>query len=168
MRETTKLFEILSIQHYLLVLGTLAAILLPLLLISSAILVPSTAEINPVAEPVGIFLVLVIGLLMAVNWTVLLYVLDSNQKTNETKIGKQSGLPVVGSVVAFFGSACPICQPIWLVWLGLGSGTAFLAQYGIYISLLSIGLLIFSLRSSLQSAMGICQQKNQQKSNGGR
>jgi hypothetical protein len=58
-------------------------------------------------------------------------------------------------ITALITTACPICQPIWLVWLGLGSATAFLSEVSIYLATSSIFLLGFSLYKSTE----LCEVK---------
>lgn len=127
------------------------AVLSPLLAVSSNIVVPSTLDINPGAEAPDILLVGAISVLIALNLSVLLHNLELSAPVN--------GGGALGAFAALFTSACPVCQPIWLVWLGFGSATAFLAEFGRYISVLSIAMLAVSLHHSLKAASGTCEVK---------
>ncbi len=50
-----------------------------------------------------------------------------------------------GGILGIFATACPICQPIWLVWLGLGSASVVLIDYSTPIALVSLALVLYSL-----------------------
>jgi hypothetical protein len=143
--------SILATSRYSLAFGLALIVVTPIISVTSNILVPSTLEINPGAEPLDMLLVGAIAGLIAINSAVLLHNFDM-------KAGINKGGPA-GALVAFFTTACPVCQPVWLVWLGLGSATAFLAEFGRYISIMSIALLGVSLHYSLKSASGVCEVK---------
>ncbi|MEW6036615.1 MAG: hypothetical protein AB1529_08450 [Candidatus Micrarchaeota archaeon] len=127
----------------------LLVILLPLLSVSSSTIIPWTLELNPTAEAPKIAIMGAVASLMALNGAVLLH--------NYEAMKAAGGTTALGTLAALFTSACPVCQPIWLVWLGLGSATAFLADIGLYMGLLSLGLLVFSLHNSLKAASGTCE-----------
>ena len=143
--------SIMARRRYALAFGICLLIIAPVLSVTSNIVVPSVPDINPGAEPLDIVLVGLIAALISLNAAVLIHNLDARAEGGKTG--------VVGTIAAFFTTACPVCQPIWLVWLGLGSATAFLAEYGRYVSLASIGLLGISLHYSLKSASGTCEVK---------
>lgn len=109
-----------------------------ILAISSGTFLVSTFNLNPTAEPAGIVITLTIAILFSLNLRIYL------QKK------QTSGALTLGGLFAFFTSACPICQPIWLIWLGFGTVTAFLVDYTIYLGLLSIVLLLVALHYSLK------------------
>ena len=145
---------ILSTRKYAALFIVFSALALLVFSITSNILVPSTLSINPIAELPGFVLTVAIAVLSALNVTVLLHNHDILREGS-----KPGRATIAGSVAGFFASACPLCQPIWLVWLGLGSATGFLASIGLYVGLLSIGLLLLSLNYSLKSANGTCEVK---------
>jgi hypothetical protein len=146
------LTRVFSNKPSLWVFALATAVLGIVLGVTSNIIVPSALDLNPVAEHAGIGVTAVIVLLMGLNTTVLFH--------NVTmKAAGGGGMAVLGSFGALFTTACPVCQPIWLVWLGLGSATAFLAEIGLYVGLFSIGLLLVSLHYSLKSATGTCEVK---------
>ncbi len=105
--------------------------------------------INPGAEWVRtlpILLVVVLtSLLLAITW--------SEPKQKRKTVNAYSGW--LGSVFGFFATGCAICQPIWLVWLGLGQASLFLIDLSIWISGLSILLLLYSLHKKLNESCKI-------------
>jgi hypothetical protein len=123
-----------------------------LLAVTADILVVPGLYVNPGVEPLQLGIVALLVLVMALNGTVALHNIDGR-----TVAGSAGGL--FGTAGALFTSACPFCQPIWLVWLGFGSATAFLAQYGALIGIGSIALLGISLHYGLKSASGTCEVK---------
>ncbi len=150
--------SVLSKRKYLAIFIGFLAVLLPLLAISAAIISPYGFTTNPLAEPIGIVLTILIAILMSINLTVLLHNRDS-----KTLVKKKTTL--LGGFAAFFTTACPVCQPTWLVWLGFGSAAGFLSDVSIYIAVASIGILIFSLYNSLKCADGKCEAGKNGKNN---
>ena len=138
-------------------------------IVPSALVFTSILQINPFVELPKIGLSAIIAVLMALNSTVLLHNYRNSYGKNQignakTGTGTDTKTTFLGGFIAMFATACPVCQPIWLVWLGLGSVSGFLADFGVYFGLLSIGLLIVSLHYSMKSASGTCEMRN--KNNG--
>jgi hypothetical protein len=77
-----------------------------------------------------------------------------------------SKLGLAGSVMGALASACPVCQPIWLFWLGFGSASAFLADWSIYIFAASLLLLAFSVHQGLQAVVAGCPVRKRSKNRG--
>lgn len=154
-----------------------------LLGISSDILLVPSFKINQFLDPNRIVLMSVIAFLMAINFTVLLSKVSVNQSDRRIPTASRCGMhsfghyftncscrkqrginqqfmnkstPLVGVLPAFFASSCIVCQPFWLIAIGLGTTTAFLADLSIPLMLLSIILLIFSI---YQSSKKICEVK---------
>ena len=152
MRYLEGLEQVLSKERYrnalLLILGLAGA----LLAITADIIVLPGLEVNPGVEPLQLAIVAVLAPMMALNGAVAIHNLERN-------VGTAGAGGLAGTLGAFFTSACPFCQPIWLVWLGLGSATAFLAQFGAIIGIVSISLLGISLHYGLKSASGVCEVK---------
>ncbi len=144
--------------RYRITLFLLLALLGSIFAITSNIVVPSTLQLNPSAEPIKIIMMLMIVILMSINLTVLFHNYEMRKGTV-----KQS--TILGTLGAPFTTACPICQPIWLVWLGFGSFTAFLSDISIYIGILSFGLLLLSLHNLLKAASSTCEVKKNGKNN---
>lgn len=111
--------------------------------------------INPSIELVRVLpiaiVVLLAALLLAMQW------LDWNRASDTKLIPSKTGL--AGSMAGFFATGCPICQPIWLVWLGLGQASLFLIDLSVWISLVSIALLIYSLHAKLNENCQIGSKK---------
>jgi hypothetical protein len=74
------------------------------------------------------------------------------------------GAGMAGSFLGLFATACPICQPLWLFWLGLGGVSAFLADWSIYIFAASLALLAFSVHKGLQAVTAGCRRLESDKS----
>jgi len=146
------LSEIFSNIKYRLAFAAMALVLMPIFAVTSDIIVLSTLEFNPIADPFKIALMIMIVTLIALNGTVLLHNYDARKS-----LGKKTTL--LGSLTALFTTTCPVCQPIWLVWLGFGSASAFLAQISLYVGLLSISLLLVSLHYSLKPIYNTCEVK---------
>ncbi|MBI5228410.1 hypothetical protein HY988_07500 [Candidatus Micrarchaeota archaeon] len=125
---------------------------LPILAITSDITVLPQFVLNPIADPLKILLMGIISLLIAINGSVIFH-------NYERAAASSKKTTVLGTVGALFTTTCPVCQPIWLVWLGFGSATAFLVELSNYLAVLSIGLLVISLNYSLKSASGRCEVK---------
>ncbi len=134
--------EMLAQNRYRLIFLAVLCISIFIIMLSTNVIVPSTFEINPIAEPLRIGMNFVVSGLMALNLTVALF-----RHEVLGKIGGKSSL--LGAVLGLFGNTCAICQPFWLVYLGFGSAFAFLSDWGLYISMLSAVLLILSLRGQL-------------------
>ncbi len=152
MKKLSALREILCTRKHLATFFAIIAILLPLLGVSAAIISPYGFTLNPLAEPFRIVLTIVIAILIGLNLTVLLYNRDSKSHAK-----KETTL--LGGAAAIFTTACPICQPTWLVWLGFGSAVGFLSDTSNYIAIASIAILSLSLYNSLKCASGECEAK---------
>ncbi len=150
MNDITALREVFAGRRYRVAAAGLAAVLIPLLAITSNILSPDGLSINPFAEPLGVVIMAAIAAAMAVNGAILL----RNYDLRAALPGKAAA---AGGGAALLASACPYCQPVWLVWLGLGSATAFLSAIGAYLGLLSLAMLLVSIHYSLKSAKAVCE-----------
>lgn len=146
------LITILSENRYKAVFFILFVITLAVLTITSNIIVLSTLSINPFADIARVFLMFIISILISLNITVILYKYKIKKKTSPTTT-------VLGAVMALFTTTCPICQPIWLIYFGFGSATAFLTELSWYAGFLSIALLIFSLYNSTKEKKCIVKVK---------
>ncbi|MBI4052846.1 MAG: hypothetical protein HY394_02295 [Candidatus Diapherotrites archaeon] len=140
---------VLSERSQLAIFLAAFAVLLPLLAVSSAIISPVGFAFNPLAEPLGIALTIVIAILMGLNLTVLLHAHARNANAKK-------GTVLFGGLAATFATACPVCPPTWIVLLGFGSAAGFLSGTGIFIAIGSIVLLSLALYNSLGCADGNC------------
>ena len=138
------LSEIFAQDKYSAAFLIILIIFVSLLTITSGFFVITTMEFNPIADPIKVFLVLTSAFLLALNSVVILHNYDQRKTAAKGTTG-------LGALAALFTTSCSVCQPFWLLWLGLGSGTAFLTDISIYISLLSILFLLISLHYSLKS-----------------
>ena len=116
------------------------AILVPLLALSSNIIVFGTWQLNSAAEASGIIIIAAIALLASLNAAVM---------ATSMIIPNGAG---AGGALAFLTSACPVCQPSLFLWLG--SGFAFLADISVFIGLASIALLAVSLNNLANNKCG--------------
>ncbi|MBI5223917.1 hypothetical protein HY990_05865 [Candidatus Micrarchaeota archaeon] len=158
MNYANSVLSIFAQPRYLKVFLLIMVLFSPLLAITSDILILSTLTINPLVDPVKILIIGAIVFLMSINGTLMFH----NYETRAKSGVKTTALGVIG---AFFTTACPICQPIWLVWLGLGSVTAFLADISIYVGIFSVVLLLISIVYSFKSASSVCEVKINGKNN---
>ncbi|MDO8553382.1 MAG: hypothetical protein Q7S22_01130 [Candidatus Micrarchaeota archaeon] len=126
------------------------AVITPLLAVTSNIIVLSTLSITPTLELSRLIMVIIIAILMSLNITVVMYNYKQGKKTDKKTT-------LAGTLSALFTTACPICQPVWLFWIGLGSASAFLSEITIYFGLASILLLLVSLHFSLKGVSGKCE-----------
>lgn len=112
--------------------------------------------INPSAEAAMTLPILTIvgltSILLTIGWSERS---ETQKKANEIRGQNSSPVGLLGSVFAFFATGCPICQPIWLVWLGLGQASLFLIDLSIWISGLSILLLIYAMHQKLNESCKI-------------
>ncbi len=99
---------------------------------------------NPNLKLLQASLVIAIAFLSSLTLTLVVY----RSRTLGARIEKKNFL---GSAAGVFATACPICQPIWLVWLGLASQSLFLIEISAYVALASIALLLASLHFAAQN-----------------
>ncbi len=143
--------QVFSKNGYLLLLAILLVILVPAYLALTNVLLLNPLGVNPSAEAGGTALSALLGVLAALGLTVAVFqVREMGALTTGAKTG------FGGSIIGLFGSACPICQPVWLFWFGLGSAGAFLSDYGIYLLMASVLIVLFSLHLGLQSVAHGC------------
>ncbi len=104
------------------------------------VFVLSLMQFNSIIRPLDVLLISVIAFLAALTTTATVY------RMREFKsFSKRSTAGFFGTFVGFFATACPVCTPIWLSWLGVAGSFAFLTQASLYIELASIALLTVSL-----------------------
>lgn len=152
MNYVKALGEVFLQNRYRLIFLVLVLVLAPIFAITSDIIVTQTLTLNPTAEPIQIALVLGIVALMAINGAVTFHNYEARKATSKS-------ITLIGTITALFTSSCPFCQPIWLVWLGFGSATAFLANISLYLGVLSFAFLLISLHYSLKSVSNKCEVK---------
>ncbi len=133
-------------KYFLFALIMLVAVTIIYSVLTDILLIIPQVEINPKLNYLNLLLIFLIGILTSLVLSFTFYRLKKNWQMNS---GEKTGF--IGSLIGVFASVCPICQPIWLVWLGLGSASAFLIDYSTYIALASIALLLVSLHLACQS-----------------
>ncbi len=146
--------QVFSKNGYLLLLAILLLVLVPAYLALTNVLLLNPLAVNPSAETPGTALSAILGVLSAGGITVGVFQM---REMGGVSAASKTGLG--GSVLGLFGSACPICQPVWLFWLGLGSAGAFLSDYGIYLLTASMLIVLFSLHLGLQSVASGCPRR---------
>lgn len=158
MNYSKELGSIFAQSRYRIVLLICLALLGPIFAITSDIIVINTLQINSIAEPMKVLIMSLVVILMSINVTVLFHNYEIRKSTGNK-------ITLLGIVAALFTTACPICQPIWLVWFGFGSFTAFLSDISAYVGIFSLGLLLLSLHNLLKSASSTCEVKRNGKNN---
>lgn len=140
---------VLSKKSFIILFFVLFFVLSFLYAILNNVFVLSLFSFNVELNFVQTILVFIISLLSSLTLTVLFYRFKQNKSL---KVQDAPGF--LGSILAFFTTSCIVCQPIWLIWLGLGSSTFFLIKLSIYLQVASILLLLVSLHLSLRSING--------------
>lgn len=156
---------VFSKQKYAVLFFALLLFLIPLYSILTNIVVLEPLSLNPNLKLPEVPLIALIALLASVGFTIAAYQFSELHSASRKSIGgSMLGAGMGGSVLATFASSCAICQPVWLFWLGLGSATAFLADYSIHIELASLAILFYSVHSGLNAITRGCKiQKRQGK-----
>lgn len=143
---------VFSQRKYVLLFALLILLLVPLYAVFTDIFVLYTMSFNPTLRlPEALFIVFA-AILAALGFAIAAYqAFEQHALTHLSKAG------VGGGVIGIFASACAVCQPAWLVWLGLGSVTAFLVDYSIYIVIVSIAVMLYSIHSAFKSVVKGCK-----------
>jgi hypothetical protein len=102
-------------------------------------------KINPLLKVHEAILISAIAALAALSLLLIAY---GRECANYAKNASIAG---VGGLLGLFATACPVCQPAWLLWLGLGGATVFLVQASLFIELISIALLLVSIYYTLEA-----------------
>lgn len=139
----SKLKEILREGNARLVFAASIVLFSVILSVTSGFVVLLPIGVNPFFEIERLAIIGVIVVLVSLNAAALAH----NYSIQKKAAGKSS---IFGAFAAFFTTSCPVCQPVLLVWLGFGGASAALSNYGIYIGLVSILLLLVSLHFSLK------------------
>ena len=145
-----------SRRKYAALFVLLFLVLLPIYAVLTDILVISPLSLNPAIKPLETVLILAISVLAALGFTLGAFELELHAVSRKSVGGSVLGAGAGGSTLAVFASACTVCQPVWLFWFGLGSVTTFLADYGIYILLASMALLLYSINAGLCAVVRGC------------
>lgn len=138
-----KLREILSNRSMLVCFIVLFLIVTLLYFVLTGILLVNPIEVNSSLSGLNVGLTISISGL-----TTLIIVITWNRMRTTSRVNSPKS-SIVGSAAGLFASSCPVCQPIWLLWLGLGPASAFLIEYNTIIAVFGIGILFFSLHRAL-------------------
>lgn len=149
--------------RYAALFAALFAILLPAYAVLTNILIIDPLSLNPTAKPLETSLIVAIGALASLGFTLAVFQMELHSVSKKSVGGSVLGAGAGGSALAVFASACTVCQPVWLFWLGLGSVTAFLADYGIYILAASMAILLYSIDAGLAAITHGCAAKPRKK-----
>lgn len=117
-----------------------------------------TLSLNPLLKLPDATLIFLIALFSSLGFTVFAYKFSQSAQLSHAK--ETAGASALG----IFASACPVCQPACLAWLGFGSVSIFLTEYSTYIALASVLLLLYANYSSL-CTLGCCPMKKHRKLN---
>jgi len=151
---------VFSKQKYVWLFFLLSAFLLPFYSVLTDIVVLSPLSINPNLKLFEVGLILFISIFAALGFTIAAFQLAELHAASRKSIGGSIlGAGAGGTVLATFASACTVCQPIWLFWLGLGSTSAFLVDYSAYVLLASLAILIYSVNAGLIAVVNGCAIK---------
>lgn len=154
MEKIERIWEIVSKTKYSRIFVLLTIGIGMIIAMSSNIVTPNL-ELNQYIDPIRAVIVAVIVALISLNVTIMFHNYEIRKKD-------QKSASVIGIIFGLFTSACPVCQPIWLIWFGLGAGTGFLADLGAYSGILSIIMLMISLNYSIEEK---CKVKDYGKNN---
>lgn len=136
-------------------------VLLPVYAILTDIILLQPFSINPNLKLAETVLITAVALLASLGFTLALYQLSNLHRVSKGSVGGGVlGAGAGGSVLATFATSCTICQPVWLLWLGVGGAATFLVDYSLPIALASILLLLFSINSGFKSIVEGCKLKN--------
>ena len=153
-----RLRAVFSTRRYILLFAVLLVIIAPLYALLTNIVLLSPLSCNPDIRLPEAALIIFAAILASLGFTVAAY-----QAFEQHSLSRFAEAGVWGGAIGFFASACAVCQPIWVVWLGLGSVTAFLADYSIYIVAASILLMLYSLNSAFRTVVGGCRVRKRKK-----
>ena len=158
MNYFSSLKEVFSGKIYWAILVVAFLLIAIILSITSGFFLPAFMEFNQTAQPLNITIVIAIAFLLALNLTIFI-------RNYEAKNNESNKITFAGGLAGLFMTSCPICQPVWLVWIGLGGSTAFLADISIYFGIASVLFLLVGLHYSLKSVDATCEVPRTNKPN---
>lgn len=152
---------VFSKQKYSRLFLLLFAILIPTYAILTDIVVLQTLSINPNLKPFEASLIILAAFFASLGFAVAAFQIYELKVLSKKEVGgmlgSSAGAGLGGSFLGIFASACTICQPVWLVWFGLGAASAFLVDYSVYIILASLAILLFSIHLGLKAVVHGCR-----------
>ncbi len=141
-----------SKPRYLALAAGLFIFFIPLYLLLTNVVLIDTLSLNPNLTPVDGWSAILLAGLAALGFTLAAFQWRELSGLSHASAGSVG----IGGFLGTLATACQICQPIWLFWLGLGSATAFVAEWSPYILPLSILLLLFSIHLGLGAIASGC------------
>lgn len=148
---------VFSSMKYFLLFFILFGALAPLYAVLTDIIILSPLSVNPSIKPLETALIMLTALLASLGFTIAAFQIFEFRAISRPVGASFVGAGASGSFLATFASACVVCQPIWLVWLGLGSTSVFLVDYSLYIILASIVVLLYSINIGLKAVVKGCR-----------
>ena len=118
----------------------------------TGIILLSPLDLNQIADPYRVATTAATAVLTAATLTVSL----RNHQMKTAASGAES-MTVLGVFMSIFVGSCPLCQPIWLFWVGLGTVSGVLGAIGLIFGLASIAFLVLALKTSIEA--GMCEMK---------
>lgn len=151
---------VFSKPKYVWVWAAFFTFLLPIYAALTNIMILEPLSINPNLRLPETALIILVAALASVGFTVAAFSFWESRNVSKRALGGgMVGMGAGGGALATFATTCTICQPIWLVWLGLGGISAFLVDYSMLIALASIAFLLYSIDSGLKQILEGCKLK---------
>ena len=151
---------IFSRPKYRLLAMVLFLIFLPVYAVLTGIILLLPLSFNPNLKPIEAGLIAIVALFVSLGFTIAAFQLfEFRSVSKKTLGGSVFGAGAGGGVLAAFATSCAFCQPIWLLWLGVGGAASFLVEYSLPIALASIVLLIISLNAGFKAVVEGCNAK---------
>jgi hypothetical protein len=141
-----ELADVLGETRYAIAFLALLAVLGILFGTIAGIVLISPIGVNQLADPLRIATTAATALLASANLAVAM----RNHEIQRPASGAGS-MTLLGVFMSTFVGSCPLCQPAWLFWLGLGSVSGILGAIGMIFGLASMAFLIMALKISLES-----------------
>src|SRR3989338_8589088 len=109
---------------YRLLAAVFFIILLPLYAVLTDIIILSPLSFNPNLKPLEAGLISLIAVLASLGFTIAAFQISEFRHVSKKSVGGSVlGAGAGGSILATLATPCIICQPIWLVLLGVGGAS---------------------------------------------
>ncbi len=135
-----KITSVFSAPAYAALFLLIFAFLTAVYFVVTGIYAPSVGEFVSTVEPIRVVFLLLIAALSSLALTIFIY------KKREPLVCTQNAPAFLGSFAALFTTACPLCFPLLLSWVGVGGATALaISSNAVPIQLASVALLGVSI-----------------------